>query len=167
MIEHPWFIEADEHLPTHKDPPKIGGDYPFKVSSGHNRWSIHSLNTANHLMLETHRGAPHVVINDRDAKKLGVEDNEEVRVFNDQGEYQVPALVSPSAQPGQVVMYNGFEPYQFTDWAGPNDAEPGMIKWLHLAGGYGHLRYWGTQWQPCPVMRNTYVDIEKVNAGTD
>ena len=162
LIEHPWFVEADEHLPIHKDPPKIGGDRPFKVSSGHNRWSIHSLNTANHLMLETHRGAPHVVINDRDARSLGIEDNEEVRVWNDQGEYRVPALVSASAQPGQVVMYNGFEPYQFTDWAGPNDAEPGMIKWLHLAGGYGHLKYWGTQWQPCPVMRNTYVSIEKI-----
>jgi DMSO reductase family type II enzyme molybdopterin subunit len=162
LIEHPWFIEADEHLPTHKNPPKMGGDYPFQVSSGHNRWSIHSLNTANHLMLETHRGAPHIVINDKDAEKLGVEDNEEVRVFNDQGEFFVPTLISASAQPGQVVMYNGFEPYQFTKWTSPNDAEPGMIKWLHLAGGYGHLKYWGTQWQPSPVMRNTYVDIGKI-----
>ena len=42
-----------------------------------------------------------------------------------------------------------------------NDAEPGMFKWLHLAGGYGHLKYWGTEWQPCPVMRNTRVSIEK------
>jgi len=161
LIEHPWFIEADEHLPTHKNPPKIGGDYPFQVSSGHNRWSIHSLNTANHLMLETHRGAPHVVINDKDAEQLGVEDNEDVRIFNDQGEYRVAALISSSAQPGQVVMYNGFDNYQFPDWKGPNDAEPGMIKWLHLAGGYGHLKYWTMQWQPCPVMRNTYVGIEK------
>ncbi len=162
LIEHPWFIEADEHLPIHKDPPQIGGDYPFQIASGHNRWSIHSLNTANHLMLETHRGAPHVVINDEDAKRLGIEDNEEIRIFNDLGEYFVPALVSASAQPGQVVMYNGFDNYQFTDWKGPNDAEPGMIKWLHLAGGYGHLKYWPMNWQPCPVMRNTYAGIEKV-----
>lgn len=162
LIEHPWFIEADEHLPRYKAPPKIGGDHPFQLGSGHNRWSIHSLNTANHLMLETHRGAPHVVINDQDAAKLNIADNEEVRIYNDQGEFLVPTLISPSAQPGQVVMYNGFEPYQFTNWSNPNDAEPGMIKWLHLAGGYGHLRYWGTQWQPCPVMRNTYVSIEKI-----
>ncbi len=164
LIEHPWFIEADEHLPTYKRPPKIGGDYPFQIASGHNRWSIHSLNTANHLMLETHRGAPHVVINDKDAERLGVKDNEEVRVFNDMGEYFVPTLISSSAQPGQVVMYNGFDNYQFTDWKGPNDAEPGMIKWLHLAGGYGHLKYWTMQWQPCPVMRNTYAGIEKIKS---
>ena len=51
--------------------------------------------------------------------------------------FEVMALTSPGAQPGQVVMYNGFDTFQFPNWAGPNDAEPGMIKWLHLAGGYG------------------------------
>ncbi|MEJ2130495.1 MAG: molybdopterin-dependent oxidoreductase, partial [Gammaproteobacteria bacterium] len=161
LIDHPWFLEADEHLPRHKDAPKAGGDYPFQITSGHNRWSIHSLNTANELMLETHRGTPHLVINVEDAKSLDIEDNDDVRVYNDRGEFTVPALLSASARPGQVIMYNGFEPYQFRNWAGPNDLEPGMIKWLHLAGGYGHLRYWGTQWQPCPVMRNTHVNLEK------
>lgn len=162
LIDHPWFIEADEHLPTHKEPPKSGGDYPFQVSSGHNRWSIHSLNTANPLMLETHRGEPHIVINDVDAAGLGVCDHEKVRVYNDAGEFEVAVKISTGARSGQVVMYNGFDNYQFPKWAGPNDAEPGMIKWLHLAGGYGHLKYWSTEWQPCPVMRNTRVAIEKV-----
>jgi hypothetical protein len=60
-------------------------------------------------------------------------------------------------------MYNGFEPYQFPNWAGPNDIEPGMIKWLHLAGGYGHLRFWITEWQPSPVMRGTRCNIEKAS----
>ena len=60
-------------------------------------------------------------------------------------------------------MDNGVDNYQFKDWKGPNDAEPGMIKWLHLAGGYGHLKYWSMNWQPCTVMRNTYVGIEKIS----
>ncbi|MCZ7629150.1 MAG: molybdopterin-dependent oxidoreductase [Microthrixaceae bacterium] len=34
-LDHPWFIEADEALPRHKEPPKQGGDYPFLVTSGH------------------------------------------------------------------------------------------------------------------------------------
>ena len=25
-----------------------------------------------------------------------------------------------------------------------------MVKWLHFAGGYGHLRYWPPQWRSCP-----------------
>jgi len=138
-----------------------GGDYPFRVTSGHNRWSIHSLNTANDLMLETHRGTPHLVMNNRDAARLGITDNEVVRVHNDQGEFRVAVRISPSAYPGQVMMYNGFEPYQFPNWAGPNDVEPGMIKWLHMAGGYGHLRYWVTEWQPSAVMRGTRVGIDR------
>ena len=162
LIEHPWFIEADEHLPRHKNPPAMGGNYPFQITSGHNRWSIHSLNAASQIMLDTHRGTPHIVVNNSDAAKLGVADGELVRVFNDLGEFQVPALLSPSAQPGQVVMYNGWDPYQFPNWAGPNDIEPGMIKWLHLAGGYGHLRYWVTEWQPSPVMRSTRVGVARI-----
>jgi len=161
LIEHEWFIEADEHLPRWKEAPSMGGDYPFQVTSGHNRWSIHSLNTATEMMLNTHRGEPHVVMNSADAARLGIQDNDLVRIHNDQGEYRVSALLSPGAQPGQTVMYNGFDDYQFPGWNGPNNAEPGMIKWLHMAGGYGHLRYWNTEWQPSPVMRGTRVGVEK------
>ena len=162
LIEHPWFIDADEHLPRYKAPPMMGGDYEFQITSGHNRWSIHSNNNATQLMLDTHRGTPHLVMNTQDAKKHGIADNDMVRVYNDMGEFQVPVLLASSAHPGQVVMYNGWDPYQFPNWAGPNDVEPGMIKWLHLAGGYGHLRFWVTQWQPSPVMRSTRVGIAKV-----
>ncbi|PWB45378.1 MAG: hypothetical protein C3F10_06100 [Dehalococcoidia bacterium] len=162
LIEHPWFIDADEHLPRHKAPPAMGGNYDFQITSGHNRWSIHSNNNATQLMLDTHRGTPHLVMNTLDAKKNGIKDNDMVRVYNDMGEFQVPVLLASSPHPGQVVMYNGWDPYQFPNWAGPNDVEPGMIKWLHLAGGYGHLRFWVTQWQPSPVMRSTRVGIAKV-----
>ena len=162
LIDHEWFIEADEHLPCHKESPNMGGAYPYTMSSGHNRWSLHSLNIANDLMLETHRGVPFLLINDEDAKELDLVDNDLVRVYNDQGEYKVNVKITPSARPKQVLMYNGFDNYQFANWEGPNDAEPGMIKWLHLAGGYGHLKYWAMQWQPCPVMRNTRVQVEKV-----
>ncbi len=37
-----------------------------------------------------------------------------------------------------------------------------MVKWLHFAGGYGHLRYWSLQWQPTPVDRAVRVDIAPV-----
>ena len=36
-----------------------------------------------------------------------------------------------------------------------------MVKWLHFAGGYGHLRYRGLHWQPVPIDRGVRVDIEK------
>jgi hypothetical protein len=34
-----------------------------------------------------------------------------------------------------------------------------MVKWLHLAGGYGHLKYRPWHWQPVPTDRGVRVDI--------
>ncbi len=50
-LDHPWFIEADEALPRHKEPPKMGGDYPFLVTSGHSRWTVHSISMGNRSLL--------------------------------------------------------------------------------------------------------------------
>ena len=167
-IDHPWFLEAGEELPAHKENPKMGGDYPFVLTSGHNRWSVHSMNITNRMLLQTHRGRPHLVMSPKDAARRGIEDNQEVRVYNDVGDFLVPVKLSPSVMPGQVICYNGWDPYQFREWRGPMDVEPGMVKWLHMAGGYGHLRYWPIQWQPVPVDRAVRVDIEKMEgiAGT-
>jgi DMSO reductase family type II enzyme molybdopterin subunit len=162
-IDHDWFMEAGEELPTHKENPKMGGDYPFSMTSGHNRWSIHSINITNRMLLQTHRGKPHLVMSPVDAQARGIEDDEEVRVYNDAGDFLVPVKLSPSVRPGQVICYNGWDPYQFRGWRGSMDVEPGMVKWLHLAGGYGHLRYWPIQWQPTPVDRAVRVDVEKLN----
>jgi len=160
-IDHPWFMEAGEALPTHKENPRMGGDHPFEMTSGHNRWSIHSINITNRLLLNTHRGRPHALVNTDDARERSIEDGDEMRVWNDMGEFFVPAKVAPNVRRGQVIVYNGWEPYMFRGWSGPMDVEPGMVKWLHLAGGYGHLRYWPLQWQPVPIDRAIRIDIEK------
>lgn len=162
-IDHEWFLEGKEELPVHKPNPKMGGDYPFEMTSGHNRWSIHSMNITNRTMLDTHRGQPHMVINNQDALSKQVADDEEVRVFNDMGSFLVRVKIAPWVRPGQVIVYNGWEPYQFKGWRGPMDLEPGMVKWLHLAGGYGHLRYWPVQWQPTFFDRGIRVDYEKAD----
>jgi nitrate reductase alpha subunit len=133
------------------------------MTSGHNRWSIHSINITNKLLLQTHRGQPHMVMNSDDALAKGIEDDEEVRVSNDMNSFLVRVKLSPSVQPGQVIVYNGWDPHQFREWRGPMDVEPGMVKWLHLAGGYGHLRYWTFQWQPTPYDRGIRVDVAKID----
>jgi nitrate reductase alpha subunit len=161
-IDHDWFLEAGEELPAHKDPPKMGGDYPLMLTSGHNRWSIHSGNIVNRTMLETHRGHPHLVMNPGDAAQRGVQDDEEVRLHNDMGAIMVRLKLSPSVRPGQVICYSGWDPYQFREWRGPSDLEGAMVKWLHFAGGYGHLRYWPFMWQPTHVDRATRVDVSKI-----
>ncbi len=162
-LDHEWFLEAGEEFPCHKENPPQGGDYPFHMTSGHNRWSIHSMNIVNKVIQETHRGAPHIVMNDDDALRLGIEDEEEVQVYNDMGVFITPVKLSPSVQPGQVVSYNGWEPYQYRTWKGASDVETGMVKWLHFAGGYGHLKYWPLQWQPVPFDRGIRVAVAKLD----
>jgi nitrate reductase alpha subunit len=98
-IDHPWFLEAGEELPTHKENPKMGGDHPFQMTSGHNRWSIHSMHMSNRLLLHTHRGRPHALVNTDDARERGIEDGDEIRVWNDMGEFFVPAKVAPNVRP--------------------------------------------------------------------
>jgi DMSO reductase family type II enzyme molybdopterin subunit len=162
-VDHDWFLEAGEEFPVHKETPAQGGDYPFHLTSGHPRWSIHSMNMTNRIILNTHRGHPFCYINTRDAEERGLRDDETVELYNDMGRMQVALRVSPAVRPGQLIIYNGFEPYQFDEWYDPANVEPGMVKWLAFAGGYGHLRYRGIHWQPVPIDRAIRLDIRKLN----
>src|SRR3990170_1805897 len=163
-IDHEWFLEGGEELPVHKENPNHGGDRQFRLTSGHPRWSIHSMNMTNNIILNTHRGEPFIFLNPDDAKAKGIENGDEVRVVNDAGHLNIAVKISPSVRPGQVILYNGFEPYQHREWFSQSDVEPGMVKWLHMAGGYGHLKYRPWHWQPVPVDRGVGVDVEKLPA---
>ncbi len=159
-IDHPWFIDAGEALPVHKENPPMGGDYPLVLTSGHSRWSIHSMNQADRAMLGTHRGEPVVVLSIEDAAARDIADGASVRVHNDVSSFVAQVKVSGAVRPGQVISYNGWEPYQYAGWRHSAEVEPGMVKWLHFAGGEGHLRYWTTQWQPVPIDRAFRVDVQ-------
>jgi len=165
-IDHDWFLEAGEALPVHKESPGHGGPRRrFQMTSGHNRWSIHSMNMTNATLLNTHRGEPFVFINDRDARDLGIENGAPVRLVSDVGAMRIQAKVTPACRPGQVIVYNGFEPFMHEGWSGQADLEPGQMKWLGLAAGYGHLTYRVFSWQPVPTDRAVRVDVENLQGG--
>jgi DMSO reductase family type II enzyme molybdopterin subunit len=166
-LDHPWFLEAGEELPCHKDPPAAGGDHPLVLTSGHSRWTVHSFSMGSPLLLGTHRGRPLVVLSEADAATRGVADGDEVRVENDHGGFEAMARVTPRVRPGQVIVYNGFEPHMFPGWRGANEVEPGMVKWLHLVGRYGHLRYLPFGWQPVPADRAVRVEVRRVGIRAD
>lgn len=162
-VDDPWFIEAGEQLPAHKPAPGTGGpERAFVLTGGHPRWSIHACNATNPLILQTTRGHPTLVLNSGVAASMGIEDDGLVRVFNDLGSFVVQARISPTVRPGQVVLYAAWEPYGFDGWGDSTQVEAGMVKWLHLVTGWGHLRYTPFQWQPAPFDRLTRVDIEPV-----
>ena len=165
-IDHEWFLEAGEELPTHKEPPPQGGPgRRFQMTSGHNRWSVHSMNMTNDVILNTHRGEPFAFLNDRDAGSLGIANGDPIRVHNDYGDMLLAAKVTPSCRPGQLIVYNGFEPYMHEQWWSQADLEPGHIKHLGFVGNYGHLKYRLFSWQPIPADRAVRVDVERVGRG--
>ena len=120
------------------------------------------MNMTNNIILNTHRGEPFVFINDADAVEIGVANGEKVRLVSNAGESLVQAKLSPAVRPGQVVLYNGFEPYMQENWYSQADLEPGHVKHLGFAAGYGHLTYRPLSWQPIPADRAVRVDVEKV-----
>lgn len=121
------------------------------------------MNMTNDVILNTHRGEPFAFINDEEAKQLGIENGDLMRVFNDYGDMRIAAKVTPSCRPGQLIVYNGFEPYMHEQWWSQSDLEAGHIKHLGLVGKYGHLTYRLFSWQPIPADRAVKVDVERVD----
>jgi hypothetical protein len=66
-------------------------------------------------------------------------------------------------RPGQVILYNGFEPYMHEKWYSQADLEAGQMKHLGLVGNYGHLKYRLFSWQPIPADRAVRVDVERAS----
>jgi DMSO reductase family type II enzyme molybdopterin subunit len=160
-LDHPWFIEADEHLVRYKQPPNIGGSQPLRLTSGHLRWSIHSNWVVAQEMLKLHRGEPFAFINNRVAKDKGIADNDYIRVFNDYGEFIVRAKLSACIRPDQLVIYHAWEPYQYPNWMPYDALLPGPPKGLHFAGGYRHYEYTLWNWSPSQSDRQTNISFER------
>ncbi len=161
LIDHPWYEEVGERLPVHKEAPKAGGDYPLRLTGGHTRWSIHATWRDSALMLRLQRGEPACWISSADAGSRGLADGDRIRVYNDNGEFEAVAKVAASVQPGQLVMYHAWEPYQFKNWKG--QAEPVAAPWkaLHLAGGYGQIHYRMIYGAPSHAPRGGTVEVER------
>ena len=100
----------------------------------------------------------------RDAEERGIRDGDDVRVFNDNGEFQAIAKIAAAAQPGTIIMYHAWEPYQFKDWKG--QGEPVVAPWkaLHLAGGYGQIHYRMIYGAPSHAPRGGTVEVARVSA---
>jgi DMSO reductase family type II enzyme molybdopterin subunit len=161
-IDHEWFLEAGEALPTHKETPPIGGLHPFRLVSGHIRGSVHSLQSATPHFLRLHRGQPVLFLNDAVAAERGIADGESVRMYNDQDEVEIMVSTSAAVGPDQVVVYM-WEPFQFKGWKSHDSMLIGMPKAIQMAGNYGQLSYQVTSGSPSPSSdRGLRVNIAKL-----
>jgi ethylbenzene hydroxylase subunit alpha/complex iron-sulfur molybdoenzyme family reductase subunit alpha len=161
-IDHDWFLDAGEHMPVHKDAPKIGGDYPFKLTGGHPRHSIHSSHLTQPELMRLHRGQPVMHVNDKTAAKRGIENGETVEVFNDLSDFKIMVRTSPTVAPDQVIIYM-WEGQQFENWKIFENLTVGQPKPLHLARGDAQFRYYGMTGSPPPTAdRSVRVDFRKI-----
>ena len=162
LIDHPWYREVGETLPVHKEAPRAGGEYPLRLTGGHTRWSIHATWRDSPLMLRLQRGGPAVWMAASDADARGVRDGDRVRVFNDNGEFEAEVKRAAAVQPGQLIIYHAWEPYQFKGWRGQQEPVVAPWKALHLAGGYGQIHYRMIYGAPGHSPRGGTVEVERV-----
>jgi DMSO reductase family type II enzyme molybdopterin subunit len=158
-IDHDWYLELGEELPTHKTPPKAGGDHPLVMTGGHTRWSIHATWQTDPLMLRLQRGEPCMWISVRDAADRGIEDGDRIEVGNDVGRFVTRAKVSAAVRPGQVIMYHAWENYQFEGGMGYRNVQASPINPLELVGNYPYLGPSLAIRQPGGNDRDTRVEI--------
>lgn len=160
-IDHDWYLEFGEELPTQKEDPKAGGDYPLRITGGHTRWSIHSTHIEDSLLLRLQRGEPVMFVNARDAAERGIEDGDAVDAFNDVGSFRVKVAVSPSVRPGQVIMYHGWVNYQFSEFRHFKNVLASPLNPVEFAGGEFHLRPMATTLYPGHSDRETRLELRK------
>jgi len=165
-IDQPLYMELGEELPIHKQPPKSGGDYPLMMTGGHNRHSIHATFRTNPLMLALERGEPAIFISPADAEARGIENGDSVEVHNDVGRFPVQAKVSPCVQPGQVIMYHGWENFQFAGGMGHRNVIPSPLNPVEMAGDYFHIHPMPAIMQPGQNDRETRVEVTRSPSAT-
>ncbi len=163
-IDHEWYLEAGEALPVHKDPPGARSRFPLRLNGGHTRWSIHAIWRDHELMLRLQRGEPACFMSPADCKARGIGDGDQVRVYNDAGSFEAMAKATPGVQPGEVIIYHAWEPYQFKNWKGQQEPVEAPWKAIHLAGGYGHIHYRMFYGSPGHAPRGAPVEVELVRS---
>ncbi len=162
-IDHDWFLKAKEELPTHKAMPKVGGEYPLRLTGGHTRWSIHSTWRDEPHLLQLQRGEPAAWISKEDAEARGVVEGDKIVVFNDEGKCELYGKISPSVKPGQVIIYHAWENFHFKNWESNQQPVPSVWKALHMAD-YSQLHYRFVYAGPHHAPRGTTVDFRKATA---
>lgn len=110
-------FSAHEYEPSTELPDKT---YPFALMTGRILYQYNNeMTTSATEGLNRIAGSSFIEINDTDAHRLGIADNQRVRVFNRRGSIQSTAHVSPKTKPGQVWM-----PFHFKD---------GNCNWLTIS----------------------------------
>jgi len=181
--DHPWMVDFGEALVSYRPPintrtvqhmlDKHGAESPTIVLNfitPHQKWGIHSTYTDNLHMLTLSRGGPIVWISEVDAKKIGVQDNEWLEVFNINGAIVARAVVSQRVNEGMMLMYHAQEKLVHTPGSKITNARGGIhnsvtratVKPTHMIGGYAQLSYGFNYYGTVGSNRDEFVVVRKL-----
>lgn len=182
-LDHEAYIAFGENLPTFKPRAELRQTRDLEKSSKgarsiilnyltpHGKWHIHSTYGETLRMKTLSRGCWPVWINDRDAQLIGIEDNDWVELYNDNGVVCTRAIVSARIPQGICLLYHSPErtvgipksPERGMRRAGGhNSLTRARLKPLFMIGGYGQFTYAFNYWGPQGVNRDTYVIVKKL-----
>jgi nitrate reductase alpha subunit len=182
-LDHENYIRWGEHLPVYKPRPDhtmlseteqsmIEGQVGklFNYITPHGKWSIHSTYSDTNRMMTLSRGGYPVWLNTKDAVELGIEDNDWVEVFNDNGVFVQRCTVSARIPRGTIFLYHATERTLGIPISPRRKHRAGMnnsltrtrLKPVLMTGGYGQFSYAFNYWGPTGVNRDTFVYIHKI-----
>ena len=182
--DHPWMRTFGEQFVSYRPPinTKTTGGIMNKKPNGnpeialnwitpHQKWGIHSVYTDNLLMLTLSRGGPIIWMSEVDAKKVNLEDNDWVEVFNVNGAITCRVVVSQRVNEGMTMMYHAQERIinipgsETTGTRGGhhNSVTRVVTKPTHMIGGYAQQSYGFNYYGTVGCNRDEFVVVRKMN----
>lgn len=182
-LDHELMFEFGESLPVFKPPlPKQAfyqQDHDPKVKdktitlrylTPHFKWSYHSTYGDTLPMLTLFRGGPHVWLNNEDAEKIDLKDNDWLEMYNRNGVVVARAVLSHRMPRGIAYMYHVQErhinvpksPITKTRGGTFNSPTKIHIKPTQMIGGYAQLSYGFNYFGPNGSQRDGVVAIRKL-----
>ncbi len=182
-LDHEIMLEFGEGLPVYKPvlstqafaknddiPESEAKTISLKYLTPHGKWNIHSMFYDNLTMLTLFRGGPTVWLNNKDADKIDVKDNDWIEVYNRNGVVVARAVVSHRMPRGTTYMYHAQDRTintpgsAITNLSGGTHNSPTMIhvKPTHFIGGYAQLSYGFNYYGPTGNQRDLKVIIRKL-----
>ncbi|MGH9739035.1 MAG: nitrate reductase subunit alpha [Candidatus Acidiferrales bacterium] len=182
-LDHEAYRAFGESLATFKPPITLANTLNIVKSSPsdksltlacitpHGKWHIHSTYSDDLRMLTLSRGIEPFWLNDRDAAEMGVQDNDWVEAYNDNGVIVTRAVVSARIPHGLCIFYHAPErtiafpkapSRDFKRGGGTNSVTRLRIKPVLMVGGYAQQSYRFNDYGPPASDRDTYVIVHKL-----
>jgi len=182
--DHAWMVAFGEGFSTYRPPidtknvgpimntkPNGNAEIALNWITPHQKWGIHSTYTDNLLMLTLSRGGPIIWLSEKDAKKVGIVDNDWVEVFNLNGALTARAVVSQRVNEGMTMMYHAQERIvnvpgsETTQTRGGihNSVTRVIPKPTHMIGGYAQQSYGFNYYGTVGSNRDEFVVVRKMS----